>query len=162
MCFYHGHHEEFKDVFSLEDGVMFCNGVCSIMEVLSHEYKPGQWRLFIDSSKVSLKVVLLHNRNRFPSVPLAHAADMKESYESMKLLLGKIKHEEFKWKLCGDIKVVALLLRMQLLCESDSRDKKNHYVNKLCPTRTSLTPGERNIINPRLVLPEKIYLPLCT
>jgi len=34
-------------------------------------------------------VVLLHNRKRFPSVPLAHAANMKESYESMKLLLGK-------------------------------------------------------------------------
>jgi len=45
---------------------------------------------------VSLKVVLLHNGNKFPSVPLAHAANMKESYESMKLLLGKIKYHEFK------------------------------------------------------------------
>ena len=71
-------------------------------------------RLFIDLSKVSLKVVPLHNGNRFPSVPLAHAANMKEIYESMKLLLGKIKYDEFKWKLCGDLKVVALLLGMQL------------------------------------------------
>ena len=39
----------------------------SIMEVLGYEYNPDQWRLFIDSSKVSLKVVLLHNGNRFPS-----------------------------------------------------------------------------------------------
>jgi len=39
---------------------------------------------------------------------------MKESYESIKLLLGKIKCDEFKWKLCGDLKVVALLLGMQL------------------------------------------------
>jgi len=39
---------------------------------------------------------------------------MKESYESMKLLLGKIKSDEFKWKLFGDLKVVALLLGMQL------------------------------------------------
>jgi len=30
---------------------------------------------------------------------------MKENYESMKLLLGKIKCDEFKWKLCGDLKV---------------------------------------------------------
>jgi hypothetical protein len=65
------------------------------MEVLGHEYKPDQWRLFVDSSKVSLKVVLLNNGNRFPSVPLAHAANMKESCESMKLLLGKIKYDEF-------------------------------------------------------------------
>jgi len=55
-------------------------------------------------------VVLLHNGNRFPSVTLAYAANMKESYESLKLLLGKIKYDEFKWKLHGDIKVVVLLL----------------------------------------------------
>jgi len=109
------------------------------MEVLGHEFNPDQWRLFTDSSKVSLKVVLLQNGNKFSSVPLAHAANMKESYENMKLLLGKIKYDELKWKLCGDLKVVALLLGMQLgytkycrfLCEWDSRDKEDHYVNKL-------------------------------
>jgi len=53
-------------------------------------------------------VVLLHSGNKFPSVPLAHAANMKESYERTKLLLGKIKYDEFKWKLCGDLKIVAL------------------------------------------------------
>ena len=66
VCFYRGLHEEFKDFFSQEDGVMFCNDVCSIMEVLGHEYNPDQWRLFTDSSKVRLKVVLLHEGNRFP------------------------------------------------------------------------------------------------
>jgi len=44
------------------------------------------------------------------------------------------------------------------LCEWDSRDKKNNYVIQLWPKRTSLTPGENNVINPSLVLPEKIYL----
>ena len=90
--------------------------------------------MFIDSSKVSLKVVLLHNGNKFPSVPLAHVTNMKESYESMKLLLGKIVYDEFKWKLCYDLKVVALLLGMKLgdtkyccfLFGWDSREKKNH------------------------------------
>ena len=102
------------------------------MEVLGREYNPVQWRFFIDSSKVSLKVVLLHNGKRFPSVPSANAADMKESYESMKLLLEKIKYDEFKWTLCGDLRVVALLVGMQLgytkyccfMCEWDSRDKR--------------------------------------
>jgi len=163
VCLYHGRHEEFKDFFSLEDGVMLCNDVCSVMEVLGHEYNPDQWRLFIDSSEVSLKVVLLHNGNRFPSVPSAYAANMKESYESMKLQLGIIKYDKFKWMLCGDFKVVALLLGMQLgytkyccfLCEWDSWDMKNHYVNKLWPKRTSLMPGQKNVINPPLVLLEK-------
>jgi len=45
------------------------------------------------------------------------------------------------------------------LCDWDSPDKKNHYVNKLWPKRTSLTPGEKNAVNPPLILPEKIYLP---
>ena len=134
------------------------------MEVLSHEYNPDQWRLFIDSSKVIFKVVLLHNGNRFPSVPLAHATNMKESYERIKLLLGNIKYDEFKWKLCGDLKVVALLLRMQLTltkycCFTCEWDKKNYYVNKLWPKRSPLTPGEKNAVSPPLVLPEKIYLP---
>ena len=69
-----------------------------------------------------------------------------------------------KWNLCGDLKVVVLLLGMQLghtnycclLHKWDTRDKKNHYINKLWPKRTSLTPGEP--VNPLLVLPEKIYL----
>jgi len=168
VCFYRARHEEFKDFFPQEDGAMFYNDVCSVMEVLGHECNPDQWRLFIDSSKVSLNVVLLHNGNKFLSVLLAHAANTKESYESMKVLLGNIKYDEFKWKLCGDLKVVALLLGMQLrytkyccfLCEWDSRDKKNHFVNKLWPKRTSLTPGEKNVVNPPLVLPEKIFLTL--
>jgi len=95
VCFYRGRHEEFKDLFSQEDGVVYCSGVCSVMEVLDREYNPDQWRLFIDSSKVRLKVVILHNGNRFHTVPLAYAVKMKESYESMKLLCGKIKYDEF-------------------------------------------------------------------
>ena len=57
VYFYHGCHEEFKDFFSQEDGVMFCSDVYSVMEVLGHKYNPDQWRFFTNSSKVSLKVV---------------------------------------------------------------------------------------------------------
>ena len=53
VCFYRGRHEEFKDFFSQEDGVVFCNDVCSVMEVLGHEFNPDQWRLFIGWSKVT-------------------------------------------------------------------------------------------------------------
>ena len=62
---------------------------------------------------------------------------------------------------------MALLLGIQFgytkysrfLCEWDSQDKKNHSINKLWPKRTSLTPEEKNIVNPSLVLTEKIFLP---
>jgi len=144
---------------------VFCNDVCSVMEFLGHEFNPDQWRLFIDSSKVSLKVFYSTTEIKFPSIPLAHSANMKKRYESMKLLLGKIKYDELKFKLCGDLKVVAPLLGMQpgytkyccFLCEWGNRDKKNHYVNKLWPQRTSLTPGEKNVVSPPLVLPGESF-----
>jgi len=80
VCFYRGRHEEFNAFFSQEDGVVYGNDACSVTEVLGHEYNPDQWRLFIDSSKVSLKLVLLHNGKKFLSFPLAHVANMKEIY----------------------------------------------------------------------------------
>jgi hypothetical protein len=67
------------------------------------------------------------------SVPLPHVVNMKESYKNMKLLLEKIHYEKYKWNICGDLKVIALLLGLKLgytkyycfLCEWDSRDRKN-------------------------------------
>jgi len=35
VCFYRGRHEEFEDFFYQEDGVMFCNDVCSLWEFLA-------------------------------------------------------------------------------------------------------------------------------
>jgi hypothetical protein len=81
---------------------------------IDHEYNPDRWGLFIDSSKVSVKVVLLHNGNRFHSIPLIHAASMKETHASMKLLLRKIKYDEFKWNLFSDLKVVSPLFGMRI------------------------------------------------
>jgi len=62
---------------------------------------------------------------------------------------------------CGNVTRNAARVHKILLfpVRVDSRGKKNHYVNKLWPKRTSLTPGEKNVVNPSLVLPVKIYLP---
>ena len=37
-------------------------------------------------------------------VPLSHAANMKGSYENMKLLLEKIQCEKYNWNLYGDFR----------------------------------------------------------
>jgi hypothetical protein len=66
--------------------------------------------LFIDSSKVNLKAVLLHNGNKFPAVSLDHDANMEKFYENMYLLLEKIQYEKYNWKICGDLKGFSLLL----------------------------------------------------
>ena len=64
------------------------SGACSLVR------QKWAWSLFYSTTEI-----------RFPSVPLAHAANKKESYESVKLLLGKIKYDELKWKLRGDLKL---------------------------------------------------------
>jgi hypothetical protein len=46
---------------------------------------------FVDSSKVSLKAMLLRNWNTFPSVPVVHAIHMKETYENLQVLLKEKK-----------------------------------------------------------------------
>ena len=167
ITYFRNRNDELKPYFSQSGNLVYCNDVCAVMNLLNFEYDSSQWRLFIDSSKASLKGVLLHNGNKRPSIPVAHASKMKESYENMKFLLEKIEYNKYSWKICGDLKVIALLLGMQLgytkfccfICEWDSRDKKNHYVRKEWPKRRSLTPGKMNVTNTPLVNPEDIFLP---
>ena len=75
-----------QKLFLSRNNLVFCNNFCSDTEAVGHLHDPVAWRLFIDSSKVSLKAMFLHIGNKFPSVPLAHAANTEEPYDSIKLL----------------------------------------------------------------------------
>jgi hypothetical protein len=98
------------------------------------EYDPSTWRLFIDSSR-RIKAVLLHNSKVIASIPLTHSTKLSEAYETLKSLLEKIKYREHEWQLCGDLKVIGLLLGQQrgytkflcFLCEWDSRARDKHW-----------------------------------
>jgi hypothetical protein len=76
-------------------------------------YDASEWRLFIDSSKRSLKGVLLHNSNTYASVPVAYFIRSKEMYENVEILLNKMKYKEHGWLICGDLKVLCMLLSQQ-------------------------------------------------
>jgi hypothetical protein len=69
-------------------------------------------------SKLSLKAVLLHNGNALPSIPIGHSVHNKESYKNMKILMEAINYNKFKWQICGDLKVIALLLGLLLIAAS--------------------------------------------
>ena len=59
--FYQNREKELRRYFSREDQVVFCNNVSGLLKSMGLEvYKPEDWRLFIDSSKASMKAVLLH------------------------------------------------------------------------------------------------------
>ena len=79
-----------------------------------YEYRCDEWRLFIDSRKATLKTVLLHNGNTHPCIPVAHAVQLKNTYETMKLLLDALQYPKYSWKICGDLEVISLILGLQL------------------------------------------------
>jgi hypothetical protein len=59
-----------KDVakfFEMEGNFLACNDFGGMVAALYINHSPEEWRLFIDSTKLSLKAVLLHNGNMLPS-----------------------------------------------------------------------------------------------
>lgn len=160
-------HEDLTRFFKKIDSLTFCIDIDGLLSAFGCKHNPSEWRLFVDSSLLSLKAVLLHNGNSYPSVPIGHAAYMKETYENMQLLLKHIEYSRYNWNICGDLKVVAILLGLQLgytkyccfLCEWDSRARDSHYVRKVWPPRRDLVPGQKNVKHDPLVDPKNIYLP---
>ena len=138
MCFFRNSQEEFQYFCSEENDLVYGNNICAVMDVLDHEHKTTEWKLFFEFFKTSLKAVLLHNGKKCPSVTVAYATNVKETYENLKIVLEKIQYDKYCWTICCDLKVIALLMGLQLcytkfccfLCEWDSRDKKNHYIKK--------------------------------
>lgn len=167
---YRNRDSEFRKYFSKcnDSSLVFCNNIEGLMNELKKNcYKDEDWRLFIDSSKVSIKGVLLHNTNVYAPVPIAHSTIMQEKYESMQVLLEKIDYKSHEWQICGDLKIITMLLGQQsgftkypcYLCLWDSRNRKDHYKDIQWPSRSSFEPGSKNIINESLVNPSKILIP---
>ncbi|GBN30538.1 hypothetical protein AVEN_174503-1 [Araneus ventricosus] len=55
--------------FCHDGDVIFCNDVDSLFKALGLQHSPQEWRLFLDSSKVTLKADLFHNGNKHPLIP---------------------------------------------------------------------------------------------
>lgn len=164
---YRDRHFRFSQYYAKKNDVCFCHNITGLFVEFGVKYDPNEWRLFIDSSKLSLKAVLLHHGNNKPSVPVAHAVNMKETYESMVMLLDLINYNNHEWNICADLKVVSMITGLQqgytkyccFLCKWDSRAREQHYVKKNWPKRINYTIGENNLKFSPLVKKNKIILP---
>lgn len=96
-----------------------------------------------------------------------YSVSLKETYETMKLILDLIKYEDHQWRVNCDFKVLTLLAGMQsgytkyccIFCKWDSRAKCNHYTKNDWEKRVDQNVGQYNVVHPPLVSLEKILLP---
>lgn len=162
---YEHREKEFLPFFTQEEDLVYCCNILGLIAKFEINYKSSEWRLFIDSSKRSLKVVLLHNGNKLPSIPIGHSVHMKEEYSNVVLILEKIRYSEHEWRVCGDLKIISMILGQKsgytkfpcYLCEFDSRDRENHWT-KVYKAR-ALKIGEKNVLKQALVKPSNILIP---
>ena len=70
----------------MQDHFVYCNDIQGLLpEMGLPECNPDEWRLFIDSSKRSLKCVLLDNGDKFACVPIRQSVIVKEHYLNVKM-----------------------------------------------------------------------------
>lgn len=50
--------------------------------------------------------MLLHNGNKYVSLPVDHTVYLKETCENLELVIAKIKYKDHNWMICGDQRVV--------------------------------------------------------
>lgn len=87
---YRSREADLHHFFTEEPSLCYCSDVDGLMKSMGITHDPEEWRLFIDSSSTSLKAVLLHVGNVYPSLPIAYSTSLKETHASIKLLCSKI------------------------------------------------------------------------
>ena len=158
----------FVDFFSEDNRFVYCNNVAGLLSQLGiASYTPADWRLFLDSSKRSLKCVLLHNGNVYGAVPVGHSVHLREEHNDIKLVIDLLRYHEHNWIICVDLKMVNFLLGQQhgftkfpcYLCMWDSRARDKHWTQKEWPIRKTLETGMPNILHDPIVSRDKIIFP---
>ena len=111
VTFYWNRGKGLVALFETDNDFVYC---CAVVELLVEmgvpQYDPNDWRFFIDSSKKSLKCVLLHNENLFGALPIGYSVYLKAKHEHMKVVIDFLKYDDHKCVICVDLKMVNILL----------------------------------------------------
>ena len=125
--------EHFITFFKEEKQLIYCDNVPGLFGQLGiSSYNPEEWRFLMDSSKRSLKCVLLHNGNSYGAVLIGRSTVLKEQQQDIRTVMNLLKYHEHNWIICVGLKMVSLLLGQQkgytnypcFLCMLDSRDRE--------------------------------------
>ena len=104
--------ESLSSFLSRNGKLVYCSAAEGLLQELGCAHNSEEWRVFVDSSKFTLKAMLLYNGNTDPSIPTAHSVHKKETYENIDLHLKTICYPKYDWKIFGDLTVIRLLLGM--------------------------------------------------
>lgn len=161
--------QSFDACFKVDDptGITYAEDIEKLFETIGHSYDPNEWRLFIDGSMRSLKGVLIHIGNVYPSVPIIYGTDVKENYDNMNVILKLINYDLHCWLICCDLKIVAILMGLKkgfakhqcFLCLWEGRRRNLHYTDHKWQPRIGHQLGQDSIENIPLVPSSKIILP---
>ena len=93
VTFYRNREGNFLPYFKQYEEILVYNDVeLLLMELGTVQYEANSWHLFIDSSKRSLKCVVLHNTNEYALIP--NSVTVKEKYEPVKQVLECMKFNQ--------------------------------------------------------------------
>ena len=88
-------HSNLQDYFTVQDNVCCSSKIDGLFESQDADHGAATWKLLVDSNTVSLKVVLSHNRNQRPFVPLIHIVKLKHTCNNMELILHLINNSNY-------------------------------------------------------------------
>lgn len=129
--------KQYDELFATDENtkITYCADIDALFHRMGLKHDPTKWRFFVDGSVDSIKGVLLENGNKCPSIPIAYAVGVKETYESMRKILELVNYEKYKWLICADLKVVGILMGLLggyckhqcFLCLWEGRKDELHY-----------------------------------
>ena len=99
-------------------------------------------------------------------LPVAYTRQTRETPDLIKFVLEQIKYKEYMWDICGDFKIIGLLMGLQpgnikygcFLCQWDSREKSQYLIMEWL-ARTPCIPGIQNMQYEPIVPKDKILMP---
>ena len=113
VSYFRNQGQAFVPFFTEENKFVYCHISGLVQKLGMPVYHPNDWGLFLDSSKHSLKCVLLHNGSVYTAVLIGHSVYLQEEHNDIKTAIDLLKYHEHNWTICVDLKMVNFLLGQQ-------------------------------------------------